>query len=102
MVVRLKQSAPSVVQAIPQASQANTEVTFNGEWLAEKISGNIDSLKEIGLCVRCIVTDNHSANVNAFSALKTVQFRIKLLHKALSVKGIVTDNHSANVNGFQH
>ena len=101
MVVRLKQSAPSVVQAIPQASQANTEVTFNGEWLAEKISGNIDSLKEIGLCVRCIVT-NHSANVNAFSALKTVQFRIKLLHKALSVKGIVTDNHSANVNGFQH
>ena len=45
MVVRLKQSTPFVVQAIPQASQANPEVTFNGQWLAEKISDNIDSLK---------------------------------------------------------
>ena len=64
MVVRLKQSTPFVVQAIPQASQANPEVTFNGQWLAEKISDNIDSLIEIGLSVRGIVTDNHSANVN--------------------------------------
>ena len=45
MVVRLKQSTPFVDQAIPQASQANPEVTFNGQWLAEKISDNIDSLK---------------------------------------------------------
>ena len=82
MVVRLKQSTPFVVQAIPQASQANPEVTFNGQWLAEKISDNIDSLIEIGLSVRGIVTDNHSANVNAFSALKNIQFRIKLLYKA--------------------
>ena len=45
MVVRLKQSTPFVVQASPQASQAKPEVTFNGEWRAEKISDNIDSLK---------------------------------------------------------
>ena len=61
MVVGLKQSIPFVVQAIP-------EVIFNGHWLVEKI--NIDNLIEFGLCVRSIqVTDNHSANVNAFSAL---------------------------------
>ena len=45
MVVRLKQSTAFVVQAIPQASQAKSEITFNGQWLAEKISDNIDSLK---------------------------------------------------------
>ena len=66
MVVRLKQSTPFVVQVIPQASQANPKVTFNGQRLAEKIADNIDSLTEIGLSVRDIVTDNHSANVNAF------------------------------------
>ena len=60
----LKQPTPFVVQAIPQASQANPEVTFNGQWLAEKISDNIDSLIEIGLSVRGIVTDNHSANAS--------------------------------------
>ena len=49
MAVRLKQSTPSVVQAIPQASQANSEATFNGEWLAEKISDNIGSLIESDL-----------------------------------------------------
>ena len=79
---KINQSTHFVVQAIPQASQANPEVTFNGQWLAEKISDNIDSLIEIGLSVRGIVTDNHSANVNAFSALKNIQFRIKLLYKA--------------------
>ena len=47
-----------------------------------KISDNIDNLAEIGLCVRGIVTDNHSANVNAFSALKIIPFKIKLLYKA--------------------
>ena len=53
MVVRLKQSIPFVVQAIP-------DVTFNGHWLVEKISNNIDNLIEFGLCVLSIqVTDNH-------------------------------------------
>ena len=46
MVVRLKQSMPFVVQAILQANQANSDVTFNGQWLAEKVSDNIDSLIE--------------------------------------------------------
>ena len=45
MVVRLKQSTPFVVQAIPQASQAKPEVTFNEQWRVEKISDNIVSLK---------------------------------------------------------
>ena len=46
LVVELKQSIPFVVQTIP-------EVTFKGQWLAEKISDNIDSLIEIRLCVQC-------------------------------------------------
>ena len=63
MVVGLKQSLPFVVQAIP-------EVIFNGHWLVKKISDRIDNLIEFGLCVRSIqVTDNHSANLNTFSAL---------------------------------
>ena len=82
MVVRLKQSTPFVVQAIPEASQANPEVTFNEQWLAGKISDNTDSLIKTGLRVRGIVTNNHSANFNAFSALKNIQFRVKLLYKA--------------------
>ena len=52
MVVRLKQSTPFVVQAIPQPSQANPEVTFNGQWLAEKISNSVDNLTESGLSAR--------------------------------------------------
>ena len=55
MVLQLKQSTPFVVQVIPQAGQTNPEVTFNGQWLAEKVSDNINSLKEIGLSVRGIV-----------------------------------------------
>ena len=82
MVVRLKQYTLFVVQAFPQAGQANPEVTFNGQWLTEKISDNIDSFMVIGLSVRSIVTNNHSTNVNAFLALKDIQFRIKLLYKA--------------------
>ena len=61
MVVRFKLSIPFVVQAIP-------EVTFNGQWLAETFRGNIDNVIKFELCVRVIVTDNHSANVNAYSA----------------------------------
>ena len=62
MAVGLKQSITFVVQAIP-------EVIFNGRWLVEKISDNIDNLIEFGLCVQSIqVTVNHSANVNSFSA----------------------------------
>ena len=67
MVVRLKQFTPFTVQVIPQAStasQANPEVTFNGQWLTEKISDN--SLIEIRLNGRGIVTDNHSAKVRHY------------------------------------
>ena len=58
MVVGFKLSIPFVVQAIP-------EVTFNGQWLTETFSDNSDNLIEFGLCVRGIVTDNHSANVSS-------------------------------------
>ena len=43
MVVGLKESI-HLVQTIP-------EVTFNRQWLAEKISDNIGNLKKIRLCV---------------------------------------------------
>ena len=66
----------------PLHNQAKPEVTFNGQCLAVKISDNIDNLIEIRLCVTGIVTDNHSTNVNAFSALKIISFKIKLLYKA--------------------
>ena len=73
MVVGLKQSIPFVFQAIP-------EVIFNGHWLVEKI--NIDNLREFGLCVRSIqVTGNHSANVNAFSALIKITFQCLVVTK---------------------
>ena len=50
--------------------------------MAVKISDDMDGFIEIRLCVRGMVTDNHSANVNAFSALKIISFKIKLLYKA--------------------
>ena len=62
MVVGFKLSIPFVVQTIP-------EVKFNGQWLAEIFIDNTGNLIEFGFCIRGIVTDNHSANVNAFSAL---------------------------------
>ena len=61
-VVGFKLYIPFVVQTI-------AEVTFNGEWLAETFIDNIDNLIEFGLFIQDIVIDNHSANVNAFSAL---------------------------------
>ena len=49
MVVGLKQSISFAFQAI-------LEVTFNGQWVAEKFSdNNIDNLIEIRLCVRVTV-----------------------------------------------
>lgn len=62
MIVGLKESIPYIIQAVP-------EVTFTGKWLAEKMTENMKSLIEAGFCVRGIVTDNHAANVNAFSSL---------------------------------
>ena len=59
MVVGFKLSIPFVVQAIP-------EVIFNGQWLAGTFWDNMDNLAELVLCVRGIVTDNHSANVMRF------------------------------------
>ena len=65
MIVGLKQSITLIVQAIPK-------VTFSGQWLSEKFNDNINNLIEIELCVQGIITDNHSADVNAFSALTNI------------------------------
>ena len=53
MVVGLKQSIPFTVQAIP-------ELIFNGHWLIEKISDNIDNLKEFGICVQSMQVTGQS------------------------------------------
>ena len=45
MIASLKKSIPYVVQALP-------EVTFNGTWLAKKISENIKTLSNAGSCSR--------------------------------------------------
>ena len=63
MVVGLKHSISFVVQAIP-------EVTFNGQWLSDKIASNIENLGNSGFCVCRLVADNHSSNVNAFTSLE--------------------------------
>ena len=62
MVQGLRDNIPYVVQAIP-------EVTFDGKWLSKKIDENLKTLTDAGFCVRGVVTDNHSANVNAFDNL---------------------------------
>ena len=63
MVVGLKQSIPLFVWAIP-------EITFNGEWLCDKIASNIENLENAGFCVRGPVADNHFSNVHAFTLFK--------------------------------
>ena len=63
MVVGLKQSIPYVVQAI-------SEVTFNGQWLCDKIASNIENPVNAGFRVRGFVADNQSSNVNVFTSLK--------------------------------
>ena len=65
MIVGLQESIPYVVQAIP-------EVTFHEERSANKMASCIDDLTAVGFCVRGVVTDNHSSNVNAFSKLATM------------------------------
>ena len=53
MVVVMKQSITFVVQAIPK-------VTFNGQWLSDKVASNIENLGNAGICLRGFVVDNHT------------------------------------------
>ena len=53
-----------MVKALP-------ETTISGAWLSDQIDECIDILAYCGFNVRAVVTDNHSANVNAFSNLQT-------------------------------
>ena len=65
MVVGLKQLTPFFVQAIP-------EVTFKGQLLCDKIASNTENLGSTGFCVRGLVADNHSANVNVLTSFKNL------------------------------
>ena len=65
MVVGLKQSTLFIVQAI-------SEVKFNGQWFCDKTASYIENLGNVGFCVRGLVADNHSSNVNAFTSLKDI------------------------------
>ena len=56
---------PFVVQAVP-------EVTFNVQWLCDKIASNIENLGNTGFCVHGLVAENFSSNVNAFTSLKNL------------------------------
>ena len=51
--------------------KASPEVTLTDQWLAEKVSDCITSLRQVGFKVRGIVADNHSTNVSAFNILQT-------------------------------
>ena len=77
MIVGLKKSIPYVIQALP-------ETTFNGKWLSEKMSNTIVLLGGADFIVHAIVTDNHVANVNAFSCLSieyvTPEFPLFIKH----------------------
>ena len=53
-----------MVKALP-------ETTISGAWLSDQIDECIEILADCGFNVRAVVTDNHSANVNAFSNLQT-------------------------------
>ena len=62
LIVSLKNSVPCVVKALPETS-------ISGYWLSEEIDKCITNLKEIGLQVRAVVSDDHASNVSAFSIL---------------------------------
>ena len=62
LIVSLKNSVPCVVKALPETS-------ISGYWLSEETDKCITYLKEIGLQVRAVVSDDHATNVSVFSIL---------------------------------
>ena len=56
IVLELRQSTPFIVQAIP-------DVTFNGQWLCDKIASNIENLGNVGFCVHGLIADNRSSTL---------------------------------------
>ena len=63
MVCGLQKTLPIVVKASP-------ETKLNGTWMPEQPEECVCTLAEASFKVRAIVTDNHSANVAAFSMLR--------------------------------
>ena len=62
MIAGLKESVPYAIKAIP-------EVQYSGQSLATETAECIHSLGASGFNVRCVVNDNHFANVNSFKCL---------------------------------
>ena len=76
MIVGLKNYIPYVIQVL-------TDVSINGQWLANKMEDNIKRLVDINFHVLGIVTDNHSTSVRAFSNIlnKYGNSNFSLLHR---------------------
>ena len=64
MIVGLLESIPYIIKSLP-------EVKIEGGWLKEEIVKAIELLHSIGFKVRCVVADNHSTNVSAYSKILT-------------------------------
>ena len=62
MIAGLKESVPYAIKAIP-------EVQYSGQSLATETAECIHSLGASGFNARCVVNDNHFANVNSFKCL---------------------------------
>ena len=62
MIAGLTESVPYAIKAIP-------EVQYSGQSLATETAECIHSLGASGFNVRCVVNDNHFANVNSFKCL---------------------------------
>ena len=62
MIVGLKQSIPYIIKSLP-------EVKIEGCYLRNEVIQVIELLHSIGFKVGCVVSDNHSTNVSAYSKI---------------------------------
>lgn len=62
MIVGLKQSIPYIIKSLP-------EVKIEGSCLKNEVIQVIELLHSIGFKVGCVVSDNHSTNVSAYSKI---------------------------------
>ena len=73
MVVGMKENVPYVIKAFP-------EVSISGSWLSDQMDECIGLLADNDFNIRAVVTDNHSANVNACSIIETKVCVIRLFY----------------------
>ena len=94
MIVDLKKLIPYVIQALP-------ETTFNGKWLSEKMLNTINLLGGADFNVLAIVTDNHAANVNAFSCL-SIEYGTPEFHYLSSTPQTITKRFTFSMIAFTY